>query len=130
MRRKRSRERAWQLPQGGIKFNESPINGALRELKEETGLTASQVELIAQIPEWIVYELPEEFRSQKVGWGQAQRWFLFLAKPTAQVHADQVEFDAFAWMQSADVLAQAMDFRVPVYSRVFEQFARWLVPPG
>lgn len=47
-------------------------------------------------------------------------------------HADEREFFAwdcvgqFAWMQSRDVLAQAIGFRVPVYRRVFSEFAQWL----
>ncbi|GEM_PF-292014 len=35
----------WQLPGGGIKRNESPIFGAMRELTEETGLVVSDKEL-------------------------------------------------------------------------------------
>ena len=29
---------AWQMPQGGIEFNENPLHAAIRELEEETGI--------------------------------------------------------------------------------------------
>lgn len=33
---------SWEIPEGGCPHNESPISGAIRELKEETGLEAKQ----------------------------------------------------------------------------------------
>jgi len=33
-------EYSWELPEGGVPFNEDPLAGAKRELQEETGLTA------------------------------------------------------------------------------------------
>ena len=68
---------AWQMPQGGLEENETPEQAVKREVCEETGIEASNLELIASTPGWLAYELPEEARSKKIGRGQVQRWFLF-----------------------------------------------------
>jgi putative (di)nucleoside polyphosphate hydrolase len=49
---------AWQMPQGGIDKGEDPLKAALRELHEETSIT--NVSLLAEAPEWIYYDLPDE----------------------------------------------------------------------
>ena len=40
-----STQPAWQMPQGGIDAGEKPRDAALRELVEETGITADLVSL-------------------------------------------------------------------------------------
>ena len=41
---------SWQLPQGGLKAGEAPIEGAWRELLEETGLGEVDVVARAEFP--------------------------------------------------------------------------------
>ena len=69
--------RAWQMPQGGIDEGEAPLDAARRELWEETNVRS--VELIAELPDWLSYDLPEEARGRWAGRyrGQTQKWFLF-----------------------------------------------------
>lgn len=42
-------EYSWELPMGGVPFEESTEEGALRELKEETGLEAQKLEHLAKV---------------------------------------------------------------------------------
>ena len=46
-----TRKGSRQLPQGGIKIHETPINGIYRELNEETGLEPKDLRLIGEYPE-------------------------------------------------------------------------------
>ena len=46
----------WQMPQGGIDSNETPLNAMKRELEEETSIT--KIEVLKEIENWLEYELP------------------------------------------------------------------------
>ena len=68
----------WQRPQGGIDKGETPIEAAWRELFEETSIRTA--DLIAEAPEWIYYDLPDEALGIALKGkyrGQRQRWFAF-----------------------------------------------------
>ena len=51
---------AWQMPQGGLDPGEAPLEGALRELEEETGIRRDLVEFIARAKDELTYDLPDE----------------------------------------------------------------------
>lgn len=124
LRRSGVPDRAWQMPQGGIEDGESPRAAALRELEEETGLSAADVELLDEYPDWLVYELPQALRRAKVGWGQAQKWFLLRARVNAMVSPDDREFDAYDWLAPDDLLGRVIAFRRPIYQRILARFLR------
>ena len=66
-------EESWQLPQGGIRAGEQAEDALRREIEEEVGLTSNDYTIIGHSEEWLAYELPPEYRSPKVGRGQADR---------------------------------------------------------
>ena len=112
---------AWQLPQGGLREGESPRDAVVREVEEETGLTSADYSIAAESEEWLVYELPADYRSAKTGRGQAQKWFLLeLRSADARIEPDRVEFDGSRWVPVDDLESLAAPFRRSIYRRLID----------
>jgi len=114
---------SWQLPQGGLHLGEEPIEGAWRELLEETGLGEDDVVARAEFPEWLAYEWTAEIRAAdgRNGRrrGQVQRWFLFDAVSAGITPSpDGSEFTAWRWVEPAWLIDHVAPFRRGVYGRV------------
>jgi putative (di)nucleoside polyphosphate hydrolase len=122
----------WQMPQGGIGKHEPPRIAALRELREETGVTS--VEVIAEHPEWLSYELPEALLGIALKGryrGQMQKWFAmrFLGEDSeidiAAKEGLKAEFESWRWAPVASVPKLIAPFKRPVYERVTADFAHF-----
>ena len=114
---------SWQLPQGGLKAGEAPIEGAWRELLEETGLGEVDVVARAEFPEWLAYEWPDELKGLKGDLahriGQVQRWFLFDAlSPDIVPTPDGGEFVAWQWVEPQWLVNHVVEWRRGPYERV------------
>jgi putative (di)nucleoside polyphosphate hydrolase len=121
---------SWQLPQGGLIDDEEPIQGAWRELEEETGLDARHVIARAEFPEWVAYEWPKNYagkarepKPSDVGRGrrrgQVQRWFLFdVVSADVEPTPDGTEFVAWKWVDPAWLVEHVIDWRRDAYRKV------------
>ncbi|MET3709916.1 putative (di)nucleoside polyphosphate hydrolase [Sphingomonas trueperi] len=120
---------AWQMPQGGIDPGEDALEAAFRELWEETGVARHHAELIAEAPEELQYDLPEDLIGKvwKGKWrGQHQRWFLlrFLGEDgDIDIATAHPEFRAWRWAEPADLPELIVPFKRALYTRLLELFA-------
>jgi putative (di)nucleoside polyphosphate hydrolase len=121
----------WQMPQGGIDKGEDPYPAALRELYEETNIRS--VEKIAEIPEWLHYDIPKAIASDV--WkgryrGQKQKWFAlrFIGEESeidvSAPGGHKPEFLAWRWEALKNLPSLIVPFKRPVYERVVEEFAQ------
>lgn len=114
---------SWQLPQGGIKAGEQPVEAAWRELEEETGLGADHVVSRAEFPDWIAYEWPADVQERNAGShhriGQVQKWFLFdVRSADVEPTPDGIEFGAWQWVTPSWMLEHVVEWRREAYARV------------
>lgn len=125
---------AWQMPQGGIDEGEEPLEAALRELGEETGVRPGSVEFLGVTQEWLTYDLPPHLLGKL--WkgryrGQRQLWalFRFLGRD-AEIRLDQPhpEFGSWAWMEPEAIVAGIVPFKRDIYAEVFRVFSDRIGP--
>ncbi len=120
----------WQMPQGGLDEGEDPEVAARRELEEETGVHS--VRMLARTQDWLLYDLPAHLIG--VAWqgryrGQKQLWFagrfegeeseIDLGSPDHHFS----EFDAWRWVEAAELPGLVVPFKRQVYERVVAEFA-------
>ena len=130
--------RGWQFPQGGIRPDE-PFESALyRELEEEIGLAASDVDLLGETRGWMRFKLPRQY-VRRNGLprciGQKQRWALLrFHGDEARLRFDSTdeppEFDRFRWADYWDPVREVIFFKRTVYQRALHELGRIAFPAG
>lgn len=119
---------AWQMPQGGIDEGEEPLVAAMRELGEETGISADLVEVLTHTADWLRYDFPVELAAQlwRGGYrGQEQRWYLlrYLGEDhQINIATEEPEFSIWRWMEPAELIENIVPFKRDIYTQVIGEF--------
>ena len=133
----RAGSRGWQFPQGGMFEGEEPVDAMYRELHEEVGLEADDVEVLGVTSDWLRYRLPDKFvrrNSQPLCIGQKQRWFVLrLRSDEDRVRldcSDKPEFDRVRWVQFWRPVNEVIYFKRRVYARALYELGPFVFPDG
>ena len=125
-------DEAWQMPQGGMDPGETPLNTALRELEEETGIRPHLVEQVAEHAQRLRYDLPPELASRlwKGKWkGQDQDWFLMRFTGTdadVNIATKHPEFNDWKWVEPRLLPGLIVPFKRDMYRAIVAGFGEWL----
>ena len=117
---------AWQMPQGGIDPGETPLDAALRELKEEIG--TDKVQLLGESQGWLRYDLPAELSRGIWGGryrGQRQKWFAmrFTGDDSdIDLATEHPEFDAWKWVRPERLPEIIVPFKRQLYFDILTEF--------
>ena len=112
----------WQMPQGGIDVNETPLNAMKRELKEETSII--KIVILKEIESWLEYELPPNLLGKI--WkgkyrGQKQKWFIvrFIGNENEiNIKTKHPEFIEWKWIDYNILPEVIVDFKKKVYEKL------------
>lgn len=128
---KRSKENAWQFPQGGKHEREAFDECMYRELKEEIGLESHHVEIIARTRSWLYYNVPRDWVKSGSNYkGQKQIWYL-LRFVGHDHHVNlrnekPYEFDAWRWVDYHYPATRVVYFKREVYQQALKELVKYL----
>lgn len=116
----------WQMPQGGIRENETEEAAMWREMKEEIGTNHGKIESCAKC--LLHYDFPVKLSNN---WrnrycGQVLRWFLIRFLGSDQdinVHQEHAEFSSWKWVEVEELIDLVINFKQQLYKDVVEMFS-------
>ena len=118
----------WQMPQGGIDIGETPIQAALRELREEIG--TDRADILGESRGWLHHIVPDEIAQGMMGGryrGNSQKWFAMRftgADADINLATEHPEFDAWKWVGREQLPELVVPFMRRLYLDVLGEFHR------
>ena len=123
---------AWQMPQGGIDDQETPIEAGLREMKEEIG--TDKAVLLRELDEWLCYDLPQHLLGVALQGryrGQKQKWLALRFSgrdDDINIKTQEPEFAAWKWVSVNDLAQIIVPFKRAIYTQIASAFRDLATP--
>ena len=120
----------WQMPQGGIDPNETPLVAMKRELEEETSI--KNIKVLKKFNQWLEYELPKKLIGKI--WngkyrGQKQKWFIvrFIGEESEiNINTKNPEFIEWKWIDINLLPELIVNFKKHIYKDVSLELKKYI----
>ena len=120
----------WQMPQGGIDPNETPLVAMKRELEEETSI--KNIKVLKEFNQWLEYELPKKLIGKI--WngkyrGQKQKWFIvrFIGEESEiNINTKNPEFIEWKWIDINLLPELIVNFKKHIYKDVSLELKKYI----
>jgi putative (di)nucleoside polyphosphate hydrolase len=117
-------KQGWQPPHGGLDEGETLEDCCFREVREETGITKDQLDLLGATKELVRHTYPADFNCTHAG--QDQKWYLLKFKGrdsdiNLKDNSDQT-FSDFKWVTSAEAIDAIAYFKQDMLRAVLAEF--------
>tara|TARA_Y100001960_G_C14768695_1_gene878547 strand:+ start:1562 stop:2044 length:483 start_codon:yes stop_codon:yes gene_type:complete len=121
----------WQMVQGGIDEGESPLNAALRELKEETNIQTNEIEQIEFWDDYQYYDFPiDQVTPYSEIVGQKQKWLVVkYLKDDNSIDlekAEEKEFNDYKWVKMTEAIELIWKPKKAIYRRLAQRYKHLL----
>jgi len=112
------RDGGYKFPQGGLDPGEHYLDGIIRELKEELGVTIEVEAIIDHYEETVGYDYPNEDRY--IYKRQELHVVLIQYNPRMKLEPQDDEFDELVWISPTELNQYQTYFRANAYHRALE----------